>query len=556
MKKLFLLSFVLVYSFSHAQECNYLTDESTHRIVEDVRFLASDDLEGRLPGTEGALVASKYIQKEFLAVGLKPLEGNSFVQTFEVPEFVEVNNKLTVVSLNEKERLLNDDFYPVKYSSNSKASGKTIFVGFGISAPDLGHDSYAKIKDKKIQGKIAIMDVSSPDGIHPHSKFVKYHNLEDRINLIKSKGAIGVILINPGDLASDPNMKFRAINDCGIPVIFLKKAKDKNNWKKIKKATLSVSLEEISVEAYNIVGYKDNGSDKTIIIGAHYDHLGWGEDNSLYTGEPQIHNGADDNASGTAGLLELARFFSRDTTLYKFNYLFIAFSGEERGLLGSNYYVKNPLMSLRRTLCMINMDMIGRMEEGQLAISGVGTSPSWSNILREGMCGVDLKLSESGVGPSDHTSFYYQNIPVLHFFTGTHEDYHKPTDDPETLNYEGITKTLDIIIQTINNIGGQDLEFSPTKNEESRKAPKFSVTLGIIPDYMYEDGGVKMDGVTDGKPASNAGLAAGDIIIKLGEIKVSDMHSYMDALAQFKKGDRTIIVYLREGKKHTAEIIF
>ena len=308
--------------------------------------------------------------------------------------------------------------------------------------------------------------------------------------------------------------------------------------------------------ARNVVGYLDNNAANTIIIGAHFDHLGYGDKGSLYKGDSSIHNGADDNASGVAALLLLAEVLT-DRNISN-NYLFIAFSGEEKGLFGSNYYSKNPTIDLGEANYMINMDMVGRLnEENALAINGTGTSPEWKDIFEDiKIDSLKLIIGESGVGPSDHTSFYLKDMPVLHFFTGQHEDYHKPSDDEDKINYEGIyvvTAYIDSLISRLDN--SDKLTFTKTK-DESKDTPRFTVTLGVMPDYMFDGNGMRIDGVSEDKPAMKAGLLTGDVVIKLGDMEVTDMMSYMKALSEFKKGDATEVVVRRGEEDLTYPIQF
>jgi len=310
------------------------------------------------------------------------------------------------------------------------------------------------------------------------------------------------------------------------------------------------------VYGQNVIGYIDNGAPSTIVIGAHYDHLGYGDDNSLHRGDSAIHNGADDNASGVASLLLLAQI-TKGKNLNN-NYLFIALSGEEKGLYGSNFYTKNPTEELEMVNYMINMDMVGRLnEEKALAINGVGTSPGWTPNLEDiKVDSIKIVTSESGVGPSDHTSFYLKDIPVLHFFTGQHEDYHKPSDDADKINYEGlysVTIFIDSLITRLDNDG--KLEFTKTK-DDSNDTPRFTVTLGVVPDYLFDGKGMRIDGVSEDKPAQKAGLETGDVVIQLGEIEVVDMMSYMKALAEFKKGDATTVTVQRGNEKLSYPIQF
>ncbi|MFM1877018.1 MAG: hypothetical protein RL266_2755 [Bacteroidota bacterium] len=296
----------------------------------------------------------------------------------------------------------------------------------------------------------------------------------------------------------------------------------------------------------NVAGFIDNGAKTTVIIGAHYDHLGYGAHGSLHTGEPAIHNGADDNASGVAVLLQLAEKLKNGPK--ENNYLFIAFSGEERGLWGSNFFAKEPTLKLADVNYMINMDMVGRLNaETTLAINGTGTSPVWKETLEKLNQGrFKLVLSESGVGPSDHTSFYLKDIPVLHFFTGQHDDYHRPSDDMDKLNFEGMNQIGSYIFALISELNDDgEIAFTKTKEEDQGQKVSFSVTLGVVPDYLFDGKGMRISGVKDDKPASKAGMMEGDIVIKMGKIDVTDMQSYMQGLSSFKKGDKTTVIIKR-----------
>jgi hypothetical protein len=306
----------------------------------------------------------------------------------------------------------------------------------------------------------------------------------------------------------------------------------------------------------NVLGYIDNGAAQTVVIGAHYDHLGMGGEGSLHRDGEAIHNGADDNASGVAVMLDLA-YELKTSDKKGNNYLFMAFSGEEMGLLGSNYFTKNSTIALDSITYMINMDMVGRLnDENTLAIYGTGTSPRWNQIINAVNKDFELALSESGVGPSDHTSFYLNDIPVLHFFTGQHEDYHKPGDDAEKLNYDGMQKISDYILRItaeFDNAG--KLAFRKTKNE-SEEVPRFKVGLGVVPDYLFTGKGMRIDGISEEKPAQKAGLMKGDIVVKLGDSTIVDMMSYMRTLATFNNGDKTKVTVDRDGKMVEKEIEF
>jgi len=316
-----------------------------------------------------------------------------------------------------------------------------------------------------------------------------------------------------------------------------------------------IGTDGAGVTGRNVIAFLDKKADKTIVIGAHFDHLGMGGQGSLHRGDSAIHNGADDNASGTAALLALAKIFKYETL--KSNILFVAFSGEENGLWGSNYFVKNPTLDLKTINYMINMDMVGRLNpEKSLAVHGVGTSPSFPPVL-DPINADSLKLvpSESGVGPSDHTSFYLQDLPVLHFFTGQHADYHKPSDDADKINYEGLVKVVRYISRLIAGLD-EEPKLAFTKTKDSSDSPRFTVSMGVVPDYLYSGKGMRVDGVSEGKPAQAAGLQKGDVVLQLGDSTINDMMGYMRALSVFKKGDSTQVVVERAGQKIAAKVKF
>ena len=317
-----------------------------------------------------------------------------------------------------------------------------------------------------------------------------------------------------------------------------------------------------TITGNNIIGFIDNNAKTTILIGAHYDHLGFGGEGSLYREKDKaVHNGADDNASGVAVLLNLASRLKikndQAEVKDKNNYLFMSFSGEEMGLLGSNYFSKNPTIGAESINYMINMDMVGRMNaDSTLAVYGTGTSPIFKQTLTSNNDNFKLVENESGVGPSDHTSFYLIDIPVLHFFTGQHEDYHKPGDDSEKLNYEGMNLISDYIYSIINDLDDNgELAFRKTKNE-SEETPRFKVGLGVVPDYLYDGKGMRIDGTREDTPAFAAGLQKGDVVLKLGDSTITDMMSYMRALSVFDNGDEADITVKRGEKMIETKVKF
>ncbi len=321
----------------------------------------------------------------------------------------------------------------------------------------------------------------------------------------------------------------------------------------------SVAPNAPELHSQNVAAYLDNGAPYTIVIGGHYDHLGLGYDHNSLDANPEgkIHNGADDNASGTSGVLELARYFAQNGVKENHNFLFLCFSGEELGLVGSKKFTESPTIDLSKVSFMINLDMIGRLnEEKRIMVGGVGTAPNFVPLLNNTPSALTVKQDSAGIGPSDHTSFYLKNIPVLFFFTGQHSDYHKPSDDVEKVNFSGEVALLEYTVQLINALDKEPkLTFQETK-AKPEDTPRFKVTMGIMPDYTYEGEGLHVDGVTDGKPASKAGLQRGDIIIGLGDIPIADIRDYMTALSKFQKGDTTKVKIKRGAETRELELTF
>ena len=317
----------------------------------------------------------------------------------------------------------------------------------------------------------------------------------------------------------------------------------------------------ISRTGTNVIAYLNNHSDKTVIIGAHYDHLGMGMDfNSLDKNRGYaVHNGADDNASGTAGVLELARNLSENNVQEKSNYLFICFSAEEDGLIGSKYFTNNPTVDLSKVSYMINMDMIGRLNEStqSLMVYGIGTSPEFEPNFPTQPKNLNLVTDSAGIGPSDHTSFYLKEIPVLFFFTGQHADYHKSTDDAEKINFAGQKRVLNFILETIMNLDKKEkLAFTPVKLKKQEQRVELNVSLGIMPDYTYEGKGLRMDAVIEDKPAEKAGMKDGDVIILIDKTKIEDIYDYMDGLAKYNIGDSAMMKVVRNKAELDLKVIF
>ena len=507
-----------------------------------IGFLADDKLEGRRTGSAGEKVAYEYISKKMEEAGLVPKgENGSFIQQFEVQEGREIK-PTTSLSINDFILRLNIDYFPLSFSGNGKITSSS-----AMAMPQSESVWFLDLKEMLEQNKN-----------NPH------FDLEDAIikktDKIATKGAAALLIYNSSDindsLKFDPKSKTAATK---IPVLFISKEMKKrflNDELGFVDYKLDVLIGDKKRIGHNVIGYIDNNAANTIILGAHYDHLGYGEDhNSLYAGSvPMIHNGADDNASGTAALIELSRQL-KNSKLKNNNYLFIAFSGEELGLFGSKYYTEHPAVDLTKTNYMINMDMVGRLNDSThgFTIGGYGTSPVWGQQLSATDNYFKINFDSSGTGPSDHTSFYRKDIPVLFFFTGAHSDYHKPSDDADKINYTGelmLIKYIYGVIEKTNDKG--KLAFTKTREAQQMGKRSFSVSMGIMPDYTFSGTGVRADGISEGKPAQKAGLKTGDVITQIGDYKIPDVQGYMQTLGKFKKGDATKVIV----KRGTEEIVF
>jgi aminopeptidase YwaD len=549
------LLFLFVGISTYAQ---YLHKSVEKKLLKHIQYLADDKLEGRLTGSPGELLSAVYISGKLKTAGAKPAGDNdTYLQAFDFIDDVEPTEK-TFFKVNGEMWQAGTDYYPIDGSGNAAVTGDLFFAGFGIKAPELTYNDYEGNGDKK--GKIFVIELGAPDGNHPHSKYVDYLKPDKKISIAKEEGAIAVIFINKGDAENDPSNELNPkVTPYDIPVIFVKRDFD---YLEAEEVSMQVDIERHKGEGHNVLGFIDNGSANTVVIGAHYDHLGYGGSHSLYRGEPAIHNGADDNASGISLMLELAVALKKSKFTHN-NYLFIAFSGEELGLYGSSYFTKSGLMDKYHINYMLNMDMVGRLDPADkvLIVNGVGTSPAWKEVMDPIHFGPDtsykVKTTEGGIGPSDHTSFYFKDIPAIHFFSGTHNDYHKPSDDWDKINTGGMRWIGDYMMHIIQQLDGKGkLAFTKTKDTEGGKITAFKVALGVVPDYAYEGEGLRVDGVTDGKPASMAGIIAGDVIIKMGDEKIKDIYAYMAALGKFKKGDTVKVTLLRKGEEKVLEVKF
>ena len=546
------LKFILVTLFIFTISAFAQKQKKADKICRDnlqahVAYLADDKLEGRRAGSPGEKLAMEYISEKFKAIGLSPKGNDGYYQPFEINEGQQIN-EATKFTINDVPLEPGKDFFPFPYSAE-----KSIEASPAIA-----------IQEADMPWFIDLKEILEENKQNPHFDLNEY--IKKNAQKAYDRAATAIVIYNTSSdddkLAFNPKDRSEPLQ---LPVIYVNK-EAAGKYFSDATATLNIKLNvdigEKQRTGNNVVGYIDNGAATTVVLGAHFDHLGYGEDGNsmLRTGEKLIHNGADDNASGTAALIELARILKSSKTKNS-NYLFIAFSGEELGLYGSKYFTENPTIDLKSVNYMINMDMVGRLNDStkSLAVGGFGTSPSWASVIKpnDKKLPFNIKIDSSGTGPSDHTSFYRKDIPVLFFFTGQHRDYHRPSDDVETLNYDGELLIVNYINSLITNLNKQNkrLAFAKTREAQVSMAP-FRVTLGIMPDYTFSGAGVRADGVTEGRPAFKAGLKAGDVIIKLGETVVSSMDSYMQALNKLSKGEKTKIIYKRGGETLESDIQF
>jgi len=443
MRKYGILLALLLPIIAFAQDCSKVNKKAVKRLKIDVSTLASDQMEGREPGTTGEIKARDYIVGRMEEIGLTPKGTNGFVQAFSYFETVKQKPNKTTLTLNDKRLKLNHQFYPIGLSSNASiVDVPVLYARYGIHMPSMGYSDYEDL-DLELNGYIALIDISTPQNIDFEAPDLLSRGIE-----AMDRGAIALLIYSSQKGFKLPSSIYNRIQSIGIPVIVLKKSAFKDvPVDFVENASLSVLQYEVPTQAHNVIGFLDNGAENTIAIMGHYDHLGYGGEGSHYKGPRKIHNGADDNASGTAAVLELAYYFVNNKPTEQYNYLFIAFSAEEKGLLGSQYFVQNPTISLRELNFALNMDMVGRMEKNMdLTIEGTGSALLWEESLKEVSCDAfPLKLKKRENGPSDHTAFYNSGIPALHFWTGKHNDYHKPSDDVEKINFGAESQIISFI---------------------------------------------------------------------------------------------------------------
>ncbi|MGH9944804.1 MAG: M20/M25/M40 family metallo-hydrolase, partial [Pyrinomonadaceae bacterium] len=651
------------------------TGPDAERLRAHVTYLASDKLEGRRTGTPGAGLAVRYIEEAFKRYGLKPgltptpdkQARRSYTQQFPYVASVELGKRNAMslktrvqgVSTFEVPRELQAgaDWMPLGWTANARVEELPgVYVGYGITATELGHDDYAGVD---VKDRVVVAFAGTPDGDNPHGRFTRWNDLRFKAAAARDHGAQALVLVaREENFADDKLAKLVFDNanagDAGIPVVAVSRQvarralaslvtptvtieqleksgtepqgtsgsapptstttaapapatsdAAKNHSAPLKDVTFTISADVArrETQADNVVGVLEGSDPKlkheTIVVGAHYDHLGRGGQGSLARKEGEIHHGADDNASGVAALLELARLTAESKVKPRRTVVFAAFGGEEEGLLGSKHYVEHPALPLAQTVAMINLDMVGRMKDNKLTIGGVGTASEWREMIAQANAALEIKvnahaqpaasgaahgtsavasvrgangaavatvdrkerfalaLSEDGFGPSDHSSFYAKQTPVLFFFTGTHEDYHRPSDTADRINYEGLTEITRFVRDLVGRVAQNDQRPTYTlakSGGQMGRATGFRVYLGTIPSYAEGDAGLKLDGVREGSPAERAGLRAGDVIVKMAGREVRNVYDYTYLLGEMKPAQEYEVEVMRGAERLTLKL--
>jgi hypothetical protein len=591
---------ILAFTLATATPTTQLPPASAQRYIDDIKALTAPKMEGRGDGTKGLTRAEHVIADRYKSLGLQPAGTKGYLQPFVVTTGAQLkgNNHFTVQHGDAKTDLrLNQDYVPFSYSDSGTASAPLVFVGYGASADEFGYDDYAGID---VKDKIAVVLRYEPlgfaaksgnQGVTRHSQFIT-----KAINA-RNHGAKALILVNGklGDGEEDLLTRFGSVSgpeNVGIPFVQVKNSVAEE-WfhtadKSLKdvhaeinsvtkpasfafpdtlRASLTVGIQTTRATVNNVLAYLPGKTDEYVILGAHYDHLGRGTFDSLAPSQiGQLHPGADDNASGTAGLLELARILSPMKSQLQRGILFSSFAGEELGLLGSAAWVKEPTKPLDKAVAMLNMDMIGRIKDNKVYVGGVGTGSTLQKILDEARGDSPLKfeISQGGYSSSDHTSYVTKRIPVLFFFSGLHSDYHKPSDTWEKINAESAAALVNIVglaavelaDESAKPVFAEVIETNPHAGMpvSSGGGGGYGPYFGSIPDFGQIENGVRFSDVKPGSPAAKAGLKAGDVLVQFGDKSIKNLYDFTDALRRSKVGDVVPVTVLRDGKELKVDV--
>ncbi|MBZ5683188.1 MAG: M28 family peptidase [Acidobacteriia bacterium] len=565
------------------------------RYLDDIKSLTTPDMEGRGDGTKGLTRAEHLIEKRYKELGLVPAGAQGYEQPFSVITGARLksDNHLKVETADVRKDLrITQDFVPFSFSSSGQITGPIVFAGYGATADEFHYDDYANLD---VRDKIVVVLRYEPSGFAEKSG---NHGLTQHSQLItkainaRNHGAKAVVVLNGklGDGEEDLLTRFGSVSgpeNVGIVFVQVKNAVA-DSWfqsagKSLKDAqdqinsmtkpasfafpdtlhlSLHIDIDTTRAAVNNVLAWLPGQTDEYVVIGAHYDHLGRGNFDSLAPSQiGQIHPGADDNGSGTAGVLELARLLAPQRGQLKRSILFMNFAGEELGLLGSAEWVKEPTHPLTKAVAMINMDMIGRVKDDKVYIGGVGTGSSFKSVLEQAQKDSRFKIeySAGGYASSDHTSFVTKKIPVLFFFSGLHSDYHKPSDTWDKINAPSAARLLDLISSVATQLA--NAQDAPTFQIVAEDKPPaggggggYGPYFGSIPDFGQTENGVKFSDVKPNSPAAKAGLKAGDVLIQFGDKPIKNLYDFTDALRRSKVGDVVEVKVLRDGQPVTASV--
>ena len=594
-KRFAVLCILLALTVLSAAAPPAISTADPHRYLDDIKALSAPAMEGRGAGSKGLTRAEHLIEKRYKSLGLEPAGTNSYLQPFTVITGAQLKgkNSFAVLTGDRKVELkAKQDFVPFSFSASGSAHGPLVFAGYGISADEFHYDDYAGID---VKDKIVVVLRYEPpsfgekggnQGMTQHSQLVT-----KAINA-RNHGAKALVLVNGklGDGEEDLLTRFGSVSGPGnAGIIFVQVKNDvAEGWLKAagkslaelqgqinasskpasfalaenQTAALTVSIVTTRATVNNVLAYLPGKTDEYVIIGAHYDHLGRGNFDSLAPSQVgQIHPGADDNASGTAGVLELARLLAPQKGQLRRGILFASFAGEELGLLGSAAWVRDPTHPLDKAVAMLNMDMIGRIKDQKVYIGGVGTGSTLKAVVEQASekSGFKIEYSPGGYSSSDHTSFVAKKIPVLFFFSGLHSDYHKPSDTWEKIDPVSATRLLAVVAATGEQLA--DAEERPAFIVVAEDRPAggpggsgYGPYFGSIPDFGEVENGVKFSDVRPGSPAAKAGLKAGDILVQFGDKAIKNLYDFTDALRRSKVGDVVEVKVLRDGQPVTASV--
>ena len=580
-KRIYMLGLIALFYFTGAVYAQN-PEVTSKELKQHVNYLAADQLKGRKAGTEGGKKAAEYIREQFNNYGLDLMADDGF-QHFKLINSAEAGEK-NLLKIDKEEFTPKEDFIPISFSANKELTAEVVFAGYGFQI-DKDTMQWNDYRDVDAEGKWVMMFRGDPEPDNPHSPYVMHAKPRSKVITAEDHNAGGVLFVTPKGMNEKdelPRIFYdKTATKTDIPVLTITReladkilsGKDKSiieledKLSEIRSShsfaiptTLTgradVNLEKATTQ--NVVARVEaSGSDEYVVVGAHYDHLGMGGpgSGSRKPDTTAVHNGADDNASGVAGLIELAGKLQHEHAGLERNVVFVAFGAEEMGLIGSKHFVANAPFPVENITAMMNFDMLGRLDKDdkKLSIGGVGTAKEFKELLNENLADADFSLSTSqdGYGPSDHAAFYAEDIPVLFVSTGAHDDYHTPSDDADLLNYksqEDIVKYTYRLVQDL--AGAQQLVFQKSGSKNKARRTRLNVTFGIIPDYSGKvEKGLGVDGVKDGGPADKGGMKKGDIIVSIEGKPVGDIYEYMHRLQDLEAGQTISVDVLRDEEK-------